>query len=366
MSIKKRHNWEPPTWLKTPVASIARFHDEEVEVYEGTCAVENIRLWHGNYRTLLDFAHLAELTGKTKTGKITEPEFIEYIIGQGLHNIPDLADSIKVNGVRVPLIVSYAQELLDGNRRLLACKYLLSGGGEQLSTFLIVPVKCTAPRIGESLKLKIIAEMNFLPDYKEPWPREVRAAFAIQQFQDALAKFKDENKAYQHVEYFLQLKKADVKRFQAVLAMLQEYADYAEREGKKARQEAERFGRSKFQFFEEFYNKALTGKNAVKEATEAKQLLYRYVRNQQLASMLKVREFAEVIRYEPARNLLKKEDGTFRVAQQLYADFSQQKEVSIKVTGFCEWLEALTAKEKNQIEPGLKQRLLKLVEKLNA
>jgi hypothetical protein len=365
MSIKKLHDWGPPPWLKTPVASTARFHDEEVEVYEGTCDVENIRLWHGNYRTLLDFQHLAELTGKTKTGKITEKEFIEYIIGQGLHKIPELAESIKANGVRVPLVVSYGQELLDGNRRLLACKYLLSGDDKKLPTFSVAPVKCTAPHIGESLKLKIIAEMNFLPDYKEEWPREVRAQFAIQLFQDAIAKYKDESKAYKHVEYFLKLDKADVKRFQAVLVMLKEYAEYVEKEGKKARQEAERFGRSKFQFFEEFYNKALAGRSPVKDAAEAKQLLYRYVRNQQLLSMLKVREFAEIIRYEPARKLLKKEDGTFRVAQQLYNDFSQQKEVSIRVKSFCEWLETLTTKEKNQIEPELKKRLLKLVEKLN-
>lgn len=366
MKNKKTHDWNPPEWLKTPIASTARFHDEVVEVYEGMCEVENIHLWHGNYRTLLDFEHLAQLTGKTKSVKIGENEFIEYIILQGLHNIPDLAESIKINGVRVPIIVSHGQELLDGNRRLLACKYLLSAEKERLPTFSIVPVKCTAPNIGESLKLKIIAEMNFLPDYKEPWPREVRAEFAIQQFKDALVKFKNEDKAYEHVEYFLHLKKADVKRFQAVLEMLCEYSDFVEKEGKKARQEAERFGRSKFQFFEEFYNKALAGKKPVKGSTEAKQLLYRYVRNQQLASMIKVREFAEIIRYEPARKLLEKEDGTFRIAQQIYNDYSQQQEVSIRVTSFCEWLESLSAKEKEQITPELNKRLFQLVQKINA
>lgn len=364
MKNTKTHGWSPPAWLKTPVASTARFHDQEVEVYEGMCEVEKIHLWHENFRTLLDFDHLAQLT-KTKAGKISESDFIEYIIQQGLHNIPDLAESIKINGVRVPIIVSHGQELLDGNRRLIACKYLLSSETKQLPTFSVVPVKCTAPRVSEALKLKIIAEMNFLPDHKEPWPREVRAAFAIQQFEGAFKKHQDEAKAYEHVEYFLHLKKSDVKRFQAVLAMLGEYADYVEKEGKKARQEAERFGRSKFQFFEEFYNKALAGKNTVKEPSEARQLLYRYVRNQQLVSMMKVREFAEIIRYEPSRIYLKKDDGTFRIAQQIYNDYTQQKEVAITVTTFCEWLENLSAKDKKQITPDLRARLSLAIVKLN-
>lgn len=367
MANKKHHEWEPPAWLKEPIASTAIFHDEEVDVYEGKCELENIRLWHGNYRTLLDLEHLKQLTLNIKTKTLNDDEIIDYVLKQGLHSIPDLADSIKTNGVRVPLIVSHKLELLDGNRRFMACRYLLKTEKERLPTFTTVPVKCTAPGITRDLKLKIIAEMNFLPEHKEEWPREVRATFALQQFEDALKRFKDEEKAYEHVEYFLRVNRSDLKRFQAVRRMINDYADFVEKEGKKARQEAERFGRAKFQFFEEFYNKALAGPRAIKDPNliqESKELLYTHIRNQQLTSMMKVRDFAEIVRYEPSRKHLKKPDGTFRVAKLVYDDYVQSKEVSIKVIGFCEWLENLTSKEKAQIPQELRERLLKAAQKL--
>lgn len=367
MPHRTQHEWNPPEWLNDPVPSMARFHDEDVEVYEGTCDVSQIRLGRDNYRTLLDIDHLKQIMGNSETTDLTEGEIIKYIFEEGLHKIPDLAESIKANGVRVPLIVSYKKSLLDGNRRFLACLYLLQTEKEELPAFTVVPVKCTSPHISKEMKLKIISEMNFLPEHKEEWPREVRASFAVEQFKEILKELGDEEKAFKRVNYLLHVKKSDLKRFQAVLAMIHEYADFVEQEGKKARQEAERFGRRKFQFFEEFHNKALVGKDAIKEpdmVTEAKTLLYRYIRNQQLGSMMKVRDFAEMVRYEPSRNHLKKADGTFQIAHRLYYDHMLSKDVSTRVFEFCNWLENLSVKKRGQITPELRQRLLKAVQPL--
>lgn len=367
MSSNTRHQWSPPAWLRNPIATTARFHDEDVEVYEGQCEIKNIRLWQGNYRTLLDLQHLKQLSQQTKK-KLIDDDIINYILNQGLHKISALAESIKTNGVRVPLIVSSKLELLDGNRRFLACRYLQNTEEQQLPTFTVVPVKCTSPKISKNLKLKIIAEMNFLPQHKEEWPREVRASFALQLFEEAEKKFKDQEKAFDHVEYLLHVSKPDLKRFQAVRQMIADYANYVAKEGEGARQEAERFGRAKFQFFEEFHNKALTGSRESKDpevSKEIKNLLYTYIRNQQLTSMMKVREFAEIVHYEPARRLLKKADGTFRVAKLLFDDYAQQKESAVKIQSFCEWLENLTSKEKSQISHELRVRLLNAAQKLS-
>jgi len=47
----KKHRWQPPAWLKEPVASTARFHDKEVEVMKG-------------FVTLTTFGFGTEITGR--------------------------------------------------------------------------------------------------------------------------------------------------------------------------------------------------------------------------------------------------------------------------------------------------------------
>jgi hypothetical protein len=373
MTRRAKHDWDPPGWLREPIPAVAQFHDQEVEVYEGQCEVANIRLWRENFRTLLDLEQLKELLGKPRVSALSDDEIISYIIKQGLHKIPDLAESIEMNGVRVPLILSFKRILLDGNRRFLACRYLINTKKARLPNFTIVPVKCIAPHASSALKLKIIAEMNFLDQHKEEWPRNVRAKFAVQEFESALARLKDEDKAYDYIDYFLQVSRTDLKRFQAVLAMINEYVEYTskegqkEQEGQKARQEAERFGRTKFHLFEEFYNKALTGPGTLRDARlakEAKELLYRYILKQELLSITNVREFAVIVRYEPSRDHLKKANGSFLFAKAIYDDFATPKKATARISRFCEWLENLTNADKAKIPPHLKERLLKAAQTL--
>lgn len=362
MAIKDNHKWKAPTWLKNPVASTAYFHDVEVEVYEGITEVRNINLWRENYRTLLDLQQLQEIR-KRKLGELKDEDIIEYIFRQGLHKISDLAKSIKFNGVRVPLILSYEKDLIDGNRRFLACKYLMKREAKESPKFMLSVVRCLAPKVSAEIKLKIIAEMNFLDPHKEKWPRNVRAKFAIQEFDAALKKLRNEEKAYEYIDYNLETSKADVLRFRAVLDMIEEYVDYV---GEKARQAAEIFVRRKFQFFEEFYNKAIH-KGQIRDANllkEAKKLLYKYISNQQLTSVTKIREFAEIVKYTPAREHLRKRNGSFVVARSIYDDYTRPKQASAKIIQFCEWVEHLPEAEKRSLSGELKQRLKTAVRSL--
>jgi len=311
MAKKVKHNWKPPKWLKEPVPSTSWFHDIEVEVYEGTTEVKDISLWRENYRTMLDLEHIQQIL-KKDLRKITDDEIIEHILSHDLHKIPGLAKSIKNNSVRVPLILSYDKELIDGNRRLFACRYLMKKEREQTTKFTISNVKCLSPEASEEVKLKIIAEMNFLPQHKEEWPRYVRAQFALQEYGNFLRKSKNEKEAYKHVNYFLGIPPADLKRFREVLKMIEEYVEFVERAGKKTRQDAEIFGRLKFHFFEELYNKADVIDKPVKK------MFFRYLSNQQITSMTKVREFAAILRYAPARKHLEKQNGSFELAKSMY------------------------------------------------
>lgn len=355
MVKKDKHEWKPPSWLKEHVASTAWFHDKEVEVYEGITEINGIRLWRENYRTMLDLDHIRRIL-KKDLDEITDDEIIEHILSHHLHKIPELAKSIKFNGVRVPLILSHKKKLIDGNRRFLACKYLLGKESKPDHKFTIVPVKCVDPKISDETELKVISEMNFLPQHKEEWPRYVRAQFALQEYENALKKSKNEKEAYKHVNYLLDIPPSDLKRFREVLKMINEYVKYAEANKQKTRQDAEIFGRSKFQFFEELYNKAESIDKSVKE------LFFRYLCNKEITSITKVREFTKVMRYTPARKHLEKKNGSFELATSLY---SSPRKALTKITQFCEWLENLSQAERDSISDDLRKRLTGTVQKLS-
>lgn len=357
MGKRIKHDWKPPSWLKEPVPSTAWFHDIETEVYEGTTEVKDIRLWRENYRTMLDLDHIQKIL-KKDLRKITDDEIIEYIIHQDLHKISDLAKSIKLNGVRVPLILSYGKKLLDGNRRLLACRYLIDKEKKQTEKFTISNVKCLSPKASAEIKLKIIAEMNFLPQHKEEWPRYVRAKFALKEFNDALKRLDNEEEAYKHVSYFLGIPPAELKRFREVLKMIKKYVTYVTNNKQKTLQDAEIFGRSKFQLFEELYNKA----EIIDKATE--EIFFRYLAQQEITSVTKVREFAKIIKYVPAKKYLCKKSGSFELARSMYNESASPKKASTRIIRFCEWIEHLPRRDINNIQADLKKRLNKAIQKI--
>ncbi len=206
-----------------------------------------------------------------------------------------------------------------------------------------------------------------MSDFKEPWPREVRAKFAVDHYNEFLKEYKDEEEAYRKVKYFLEISKQDIHRFRAVLEMIAEYVEYVNKSVVRTKQDAEIFARSKFHFFEEFYNKTCKGRTPIKNPKlikEANVLLYKYILNEQLNSTIKVREFASVVRYEPTRKYLQKPKASFEIARINYQDYARPKKAVLKITHFCEWLEELTSTEKKEIPDSLKKKLIKAVKSL--
>ena len=227
--------------------------------------------------------------------------------------------------------------------------------------FCIVPVRCLPPKINEGLKLKIISEMNFLPDFKENWPQEVRAKFAIDLFKRFNNEFQDREKAYDEVNRYLKINKTTVIRFQNVLTMIDDYIAHSQN---RAKQAAERFAREKFHWFEELHNKAFSGKRAILDkevAGQARDNFFKFISDEQLDSTNKVRDFAEMIRYPNILKYLNKPDGNFERARSMYYDISMPKKISTKIIDFCEYLENLSPKEKEGISKELKDRLKSLI-----
>lgn len=362
MAIKK-HNWDPPDWLRNPEAEHVIFHDERVEVYKGQVDVNSIHLWRDNDRTTLDIEHLLKESGQRDIGKLTDEQIIGTIIKNGVHKISDLAKSIKMNGVRQPLILTYGKELLDGNRRFIACKYLLAKEKQSDIKFETATAYCLKAPLSKSLKYKIISEMNFLPDYKVQWAREIRAKYVRQLFNEYKDKF-GEKKAIKEVSYLLDIDKQDIFRFIEVLKMIEGYIKFVAEKSEQAKKDAEMFAREKFHFFEEFYNKGVKGKENKNIIEEDKNLFYGYLFNKQLISMTGIREFAAMLQYPPVRKIIRSKKETLDYAKSIYDDIVIPKRASSKIERFCSWLDGLSKNEIRDISDDVKKRLFKAIKKL--
>ncbi len=210
--------------------------------------------------------------------------------------------------------------------------------------------------------------MNFLPDYKEAWPEEVRAKFAVEQFDTFSSQYKDEDKAYKQVEYLLGINRTKLNIYKGVLIMIDEYIDYVKKDTANNQQAAERFTRIKFHFFEEFYNKACIGNSPIKDKeilNKSKQILYKYLLNKQIISTTKVRKLTEMVRYEPSRSNLEKPNGNFELARGIFEDYSRPRKAGMKILHFCEWLEGLSEDDKSELSKDLIKRLLLAIKRLN-
>lgn len=367
MHSNKRHSWLPPDWLRSPEATFVIFHDRPVEVYKGQVDVSSIRLWRENDRTSLDIEHLAKESGAKDVKALSDEEIISYILKNGLHRIKGLAGSIKANGVRIPLTLTYKKELLDGNRRFIACKYLLDTEQKRDPKFEMVNVHCLKPHLSASLRYKIIAEMNFLPDHKEPWPQEVRAKYIRKLFNEYKRKYNNEEKAIEEVTFLLGENKSLIYRFIEVLQMIKGYVKFAGEKSDEAKREAEIFAREKFHLFEEFYNKDISKKDASrnkKAINKHKHLFYEYLYNKQLISITGVREFAKMLQYPKVRKFIEGQKQTLDYAKSVYDDYAIPKRMLSRIERFCDWLEGLSRKEIKNMHPDIKQRLLKAIKKI--
>lgn len=366
MAKTTKHSWPPPNWLQNPRAGSVIFHDQEVEIYSGKVNVNSIQLWRDNDRTTLDIEHLAKESGVRDTKKLTDDEIIDYITNSGSHKIVQLAKSIKANGVRVPLTLTNKRELLDGNRRFIACKYLLDTESQTDPKFEIVTVNCLKPKLSRSLRYKIISEMNFLPDHKEKWPQEVRAKYIKNLFNEYKKKYGEE-RAVEEVTFLLDIKRADIYRFIEVLRMIKEYKAFAGEKSDEAQKEAEVFARDKFHFFEEFYNKDIKKKDPSinkKVIQENKGLFYYYLHEKDLISITGIRDFAFMLQYSSIKKIIKSKKETLDYAKSLYDDIAIPKRTSHKIVRFCEWIESLSKTETRKIHPDVKERLFSAIKKL--
>lgn len=178
LPLLEHNGIRPEPVLPSPV-----FHGRTVQMNAGFLRLHDLSLWERNER--LDI-HLAQF--RQKNGRRATPEELLDIMqsrmdlpGISIHDefkIPDLARSIATNGVRRPPIIDLDGTLLDGNRRVAACYYILHS--EEFSTdekqrVNQVLVWQLTEHATEDDRNAVVTSLNFEDDCKEKWPEYVKA-----------------------------------------------------------------------------------------------------------------------------------------------------------------------------------------------
>ncbi len=255
------------------------FHNEEIDVDLTNTTISDIKFWYENARNLLDFEDL-ERIHKKSIDNIDEKIIIEYLAAPKSElQLQELKKSILQNGVRVPLIVDKDMRLLDGNRRYFACKLIqYEAESKKLplpSVLTSIPVHVVAEAITPIQEKKILAEANFVPDYKVPWTLDVKAKVVCDYFDDCIKEGASEDEIYKRINDVYSIGKADAQDYLETRGFVNEFVSKASEPNNEI--DRRRIVQKKYLYFYEFKNKISGGKTAIKDEgkrNEVKELFF--------------------------------------------------------------------------------------------
>ena len=190
VQLGERHGIAP-----APVRPTPKFHGHEIPMNAGFIDINDIPLWLNNERLDVHIGQFAQKTGRLPSseellGIMLSEAQLPGVTEADEFKILDLARSIAQNGVQRPPIIDLDGSLLDGNRRVAACHFLLRSGEfsaeeKQRARWLYVwqLTEHSAPEDRE----RVVVGLNFEPDYKQPWPEYVEARKVFDEWQMMLA-----------------------------------------------------------------------------------------------------------------------------------------------------------------------------------
>jgi hypothetical protein len=325
------------------------FHNELVRVFPTHVKFEDITYWPENNRTLLAFeafqkAQEEELTPEDRLKKLTF-----YLASRRDMELPVLAESIRQSGVHLPLILVTDGRLLDGNRRYFACAYLKyknAGADARPSALDRIPaLVIRAADLTDRLRLKILAEANFLQDLKVPWSLDVKARLIYEFHTSLKADGVADEQIYDEILDVFAADKATVDAYLEALAIVRDFIEKAVEDVKFACRE---IAQEKFVYFWEFRNKATKGRGRLMgpELEEAKPLFFKMMLNERFKNLKQIESFVQAAHDEDLWRELQTSDGSrlpyvIAVLQSEKAIRSQEE----KTRQFARWLRATSDTE---------------------
>lgn len=372
------HNGIKPQAVKpSPV-----FHEHEVAVIEGFIRTRDIKLWDGNERLDIHLNQFQQAHGR----KPDADELLAIMQGnmplagieeeEDQFGIKDLAKSIAVNGVRKAPIIDTDGTLLDGNRRVTACYFILNStefSKEERQRAEWLKVWQLTPHATETDRDAVIVSLNFEPDYKQDWPEYVKARKVYDEWEGQLAleprasptpaRQKEIRRA---IARRFALATDEVTRYINMVKLATEFEDYHVNERGHDTYAAKHRAADKFQYFDEL-NK---GKNpggvnwALNQDETFKNLVFDLLYQNKFQDWKRIRDLKHVAVNEEAVAVLRqaRDQPEVVVARELVDDAiglsrvnraeQRQAGANTRIRIFADWFQDLPVKSFKPDEPG--------------
>lgn len=179
-----------------PVHPTPWFHGMKVPMNGGFVKATDVVLWDENDR--LDI-HINQFKQRHEGRAPSADELLDIMLSKmdlpGMtkkdqFEIVELAQSIAVNGVRKPPILDTDGTLLDGNRRIAACNYILNSpdfDADQKRRVEYLFVWQLTEHATDRERHAVVISLNFEPDCKMDWPEYVKARKVYEEWTTMLA-----------------------------------------------------------------------------------------------------------------------------------------------------------------------------------
>ena len=380
-----------------PVRPTPHYYGRAVPMNGGFVNIRDITLWEHNIR--LDI-HLDQFR-RTYDREPNAQERLDIMGGKlqlpGISSndefqIVDLARSIAANGVQRPPVVDLDGTLLDGNRRLAACNYILQNDEfdatqKQRAEYVFV-WQLTEHATDEDRHTVVVA-LNFESDHKEPWPHYVKARKVYEEWQALLALEAEAPNAQRQAQMKRELslrfalgpETTVVNRYLKMVEWADDFETYHVADKKRDEFSVKHNASEHFEYFDELSKGArpggvaytLTQDDAYKHLVFDLLLDGKFKRWSQIRELGKIAANADARKYVvQARAASDAEDGQDLVDDAIsvvrLADPNKREMgANSRIENFVDWLEQLPVKSfRDAIEPeNLKKLLhaLALVEK---
>jgi len=320
------------------------FHNEPLDVYPTRISFSKIDFWPENYRTVLHF-DILEAQKNKPVSKLSLEEIIDFLVGRPELKLDDLASSIEKNGVKVPLIILSNGMLLDGNRRYFACSYLFHEAkkkGKDIPKVLYdIPVYVIKKRdVNERTRQKILAEANFVNDWKVPWSLDVKAKVIDDFYNSCIKEGTSKEKTYKEIRDVYGEDKSTVDAYIETMELTREFVSSAP---KGKRNKFRENVQNKFLYFWEFRNKALKGRGALEAKSElpkVKRLFFNMIKTERFNNYKQVEPMIRAVRDQYAWKLLINSKGSkINMVEALMKEQKAVRSVEDKVRNFLGWLQ---------------------------
>jgi hypothetical protein len=320
------------------------FHNVEINVYPAIVPLESITYWKENLRTLLSFK-LLEKKHKKKLPDITTEEIVGYLARKRALQIEELAKSIEKNGVRVPLIILEKDgTLLDGNRRYFACQFLLIKSQKEKksrpSVLDSIPVWMIKDVDMDSKKQqKILAEANFVSDYKVEWTLDVKANVIYRYFKECIKnRHMTREEAYDEILDVYSVKRSVVTDYIDSVKLSLKFIKSAPLGVKDRYRE---IVQDKFVYFWQFKNKAYAEKLSLdaNEKEKLEKLFFEMMSTDRFKNIKQIEPMIRSVRDKYAWKIIVDSSGSkIDQIEAMYMDQKSIKAAEDKIRYFHRWL----------------------------